>query len=230
MLVRKLVAVFVLVGKWLTMSVFGALNGDCHIWGTGKMTAKCRLLSVAVCVAWCTPTLVQADLVWEYLSTNGITTVSGQMTTSGNPGDVFIPGTQLSLVSFNTVFLNFVNITPASNWSSGNGPPFTMLPQGKIEVTVPGVAQVFYSGSGPVVPLFAANGSNSVQLGRPPGGVGGDTVVVFDPNTAPHAIFSPISTTFTTAIPEPSSFLCVGLIGCVVYAGSLGFKKLRHAV
>jgi hypothetical protein len=166
------------------------------------MTAKCRLACFAVLAVGCTPAFVRADLVWEYLSTNGFTTVSGQMTTDGNPGDELIPGMQFSLLTFNTVFVDFVNITAASNWSSNNGPPFTASPQGFIEVIVPGVAVIPVSS----VPLYAANGSNAVHLGRPPGGVGGDTYVIYDPNGATHALFSPTSTTFTAAIPEPSAF------------------------
>src|SRR5688500_15659587 len=109
-----------LVDKPLPLSELGAETATDTSGGREAMTARCRLLCVAVLAVSCTPALVRADLVWEYLSTNSFTTVSGQMTTTGNPGDQLIPGTLLSLVSFNTVFVNSVDITPASNWSSSN--------------------------------------------------------------------------------------------------------------
>jgi hypothetical protein len=189
------------------------------------ITAKCRQLCIALLAVSCAPALVRADLVWEYLSTNGFTTVSGLMTTTGTPGQELIPGTTFTLKSFDTVFVNLVDLTAPSNWSSNNGPPFTSSPQGVIEVTVPGVAVIEATS----VPLYAANGVNGVHLGRPPGGTGGDTFVVYTPTGGTHALFSPTVTTFTVAIPEPSSFLCVGLVGCLIYAGSFGIKKLRQA-
>jgi len=47
-----------------------------------------------------------ADLVWEYSSTDGTDVASGQLTTSGNPGDEATVGNTFSLISIDTAFIN----------------------------------------------------------------------------------------------------------------------------
>ena len=64
----------------------------------------------------------QADIVWNYFSTdqNQTITMSGQLTTTGTPGDEFADGQEFSLVSYENVFIDGVEFT---GWDLVNGTP-----------------------------------------------------------------------------------------------------------
>ena len=166
----------------------------------------------------------QADLVWNYDSNDGAggNVVSGLLTTTGDPGDELIPNSTFSLLSIDTVVYNAVDLTPSTNWIGSSGPPFTFDADGTIRVTTPGQAEIAASSS--ILFAFNATLDHYIILGRPPGNstfsnglVGGNFFI------------NPTSTTFTisSAIPEPSAFLCVGLVGLGIAAWKMVKPKVR---
>ena len=89
---------------------------------------------------------------WNYNSNDGTTSnvATGELTTTGSLAQALIPGTQLSLVSIDTVEFNGTDLTGPANWSTSFGaqpPPFSSFVGGTITVTAtPGLAEVTNTG------------------------------------------------------------------------------------
>lgn len=162
-----------------------------------------------------------ADVIWDYTSTDGTDTVTGQLVTDGDLADVGTPGNSFNLLEITNTFLNGVEIT---NWSGlGSTPPFTNAPPGLITTTEGGAAEIDILNNS----IGAAGGFNSIILGRP--GTTANTVATADPGSNNFYSFAPTSTTFqvadTAAIPEPSSLALMAMGAAGVAAWRSRRKK-----
>lgn len=153
----------------------------------------------------------EASLIWDYTSTDGSTTVNGQLTTDDGVGGVLGVGTLYSLISIDTVFVNLVDITtPASNWNTGVAPPFSTSPIGQIIGTSATEASLGSGGSN-FIEAKGTGGINFIRLADPPDS-NRTVVTATNAGAGNHfAIFDPTSTTFSlqessSAVPEPSAF------------------------
>jgi hypothetical protein len=182
------------------------------------------LLSIAIVFAGAR---VYGDIVWAFHSTGEGETLSGRLTTSGDLADAAIAGRTFYPISIDTVVYNGTDITDASNWYSGDGsqpPPFSDDPYGSITTVLPYQATITVSD---LDTLYASDVThkNVVRLGRgsDQGGFNTTSFAMSRPEEIFSRIttFQPVSTTFM-AIPEPSAFLCMGLI-CV---GALGWTRV----
>jgi hypothetical protein len=182
---------------------------------------------VAVALIWAGG-VADADIVWTYYSEGEGQTLTGRLTTDGNLADAAIPGTTFYLLSIDTVIYNGTDITDASNWSSedgAQGPPFSTDPYGSMTTVAPYQATITSTDLDSMSALDASV-RNTVRLGRGTDqpGLSVTTRGKQDPELGFGLIFDfqPTSTTFA-AIPEPSAFLCLGLICGGV--GAIGWTR-----
>ena len=162
------------------------------------------------------PQTTHAAIVWGYATTDGTDTLSGMLTTNGNPGDELTMDAVFNLFTIDNAFFNGTLVT---HWAAGIAPPFGNS-NGSIIVDTPGNALV-NPGTGNLVQAGGdlVNAFNFITLARP--GTGADSSVsglisgdIFIPN--------PISTTFTaqaSPVPTPSTMLLMGtgLLGLIGY-------------
>ena len=114
-----------------------------------------------------------ADIVWNYLSTDGTDVVTGQLITAGDLATAFQPGLSFALLSIENTFLNGSEQT---DWFLGMAPPFDSFPVGAI-VTTDSAGNGEVDPTGMAVPRLEASDSltlNSISLAIP-GGAGGMT-------------------------------------------------------
>ena len=165
------------------------------------------LFSCAIVMLTLQPTTLEADIVWNYSSTNGFDTVTGTLVTGGNPGDEFGAGIDFTLLGINNVLLNGVEIV---NWNqNGSPPPFFINPIGFVETTTARGDAVVSAKTG----FLSARDRdlvNVIQIGGNDAGI--QTLALGDAFGNPHFFFFPTSTTITTTtIPEPNAALFLAL-------------------
>ena len=163
----------------------------------------------------------QGDIIWSYESIGySGQTLTGTLTTTGTPGEEFGGlGLIFDLISIDTVELNG---NPITDWFLTDAPPpLTNAPAGSIRTSYPwGTAELIL---GSKVQVFSPGKWNYVRLS--------DTFWTEDTEVGTHVLGGPIvsfksrSTTFRsmTVVPEPSAFLCLGLMGLWL----VGWRKLR---
>ena len=174
---------------------------------------KTLLLALALILI---PQVCFAEILWDYSSTDGFTTLSGQLTSSGDPADLAAPN-HFTLVS---ILSAFVNGGPISTWGpSGGVPPFTGYSTGSFDWDT-----VQASMLGGYLEQTDHSYINSIRIAED-GSWTYRTWVYRDEFGDSIVNFEPTVTTITPAdsepvIPEPSTIalLAVGLLGIGVYA------------
>ena len=104
-----------------------------------------------------------AEIIWDYFSTDGVTEVSGPLASDGIPSVLTSDGI-FRLISIHTVL---VDGEPTLGWSFGGSPPFDRMPWGRFvrdaDEGVESQVQQTYAAIGTYDTMFG----NSVQLGVP---------------------------------------------------------------
>jgi hypothetical protein len=158
------------------------------------------------------PGSARGVLLWDYFSTDGTSTLAGQLTTAGSPGQETVVGGNFSLLSIDTVIVDGLDITGAANWENsfgGQPPPFSMFPFGNLTVVSPSIGADLGAGLG------AGDGAiNSVTIASPGQGQFSSAGFLPGGGFVQHTSFTPTTTTFT-AVPEPSvlSLMAAGVLG-----------------
>lgn len=156
----------------------------------------------------------QADIVWQFESSNATNSLTGQLTTTGNAGDDTVVNTVLNLVTIDSISFNG---SPITNFSGGSTLPFIPTISGglpdQIRVVSAGLAELDAGSGNSLQGRSDDFNFNFIVLARPGTGVQSD---ILDSVPAIPG-FVPTTLRFTTsAIPEPSSILLVGLAGLIV--------------
>jgi hypothetical protein len=151
------------------------------------------------------------NIIWDYYSAGGGSTLSGELTTTGTPGDELVVGNTFSVLSIDTVVVDGVDITPSENWKTefgGQAPPFADFPTGVLTLTAPYIAV----NQSPTTLVGAGDAAlNGVAIASPGQGQFSSAVFQAGDGFIPHTEFTPSETTFTaTSIPEPSVGVLVG--------------------
>ena len=179
---------------------------------------KC-FLTFCTCICFSSQVCCGA-IIWDYSSTDEVTTLSGRLTTDGNPSDLASSG-NFNLLSVDTVLLNGVLVSPETFHSAGSPPPFAYDVSGYIAWdTVDGVVGTpdwyliawdefhfnrIYLATAPLTNVNSHLASSTT----------GQYLAWFDPTST---LFSP------TPVPEPSTVLLLAT-GLLVIGG---YAARRH--
>ena len=164
-----------------------------------------------------------AVIIWNWSTTDGISTASGTLTTLGDVSDLLLTGQVFDLVSIDTVSATGGGVTSdpsvAANWNLNDPPPFSDIVIG--DVLWDGAFASVGSGGLVALSLVGLSG-NTIGIGE--AGVTASTAYRID-GGASFYDFIPISTTLTpasAAVPEPGVSIPI-----IVLALVMGIRRKR---
>ena len=175
---------------------------------------KSTSLLIALITACLTSQNATALMVWDWITTDGMNTAEGTLTTTGDPVDLTGGPNTFTLVSIDSVdAISGPGVTSdpsvAANWNLSDAPPFSDIAIGSL-IWDGSMATV--SAGGLVAQSLVGMSGNTVGIGEP--GVTASTALRVS-GAFSFYDFIPTSSTFSpqmAAVPEPATMLPIGIL------------------